>query len=159
MTMTQKRTQDKMNFIKERQDRGMSKDQIRQECMIYFSCGRDAFHDAFNLLNFGTNRIRNLNRTVLINSNVEKVSRIDRLVGECYFCGSKTYLIQHHISYVPEILVTLDKSCHGKIHAIMDVQQNQIKKNNESMAAINHRLDLINKLLNAPDSGEKEEPQ
>ena len=35
-------------------------------------------------------------------------------INECNFCGSKENLLFHHVSYDPEIIQVLCKSCHIK---------------------------------------------
>lgn len=39
---------------------------------------------------------------------------------QCVICGSTENLVHHHISYNPEEIVFLCRSCHGKVHASPD---------------------------------------
>jgi len=51
--------------------------------------------------------------------------------GKCYFCPNKNNLIEHHISYAPEVVSVLCKGCHAQIHKIMKIQHEcEIKKVN-----------------------------
>jgi len=42
----------------------------------------------------------------------------------CYFCNTVSELVGHHITYYPENLVTVCKTCHLKIHHLMKIQHN-----------------------------------
>lgn len=51
--------------------------------------------------------------------------------GKCYFCENNA--IEHHISYTPEIVVYLCKKCHGKLHIIIKVYHDIIKKKDNGL--------------------------
>lgn len=61
--------------------------------------------------------------------------------GKCYFC-EKDKVIEHHISYAPEIVVYLCKKCHGKLHILIKKYQEIIKKIDKGRREIN-----VNKLI------------
>ncbi len=50
-------------------------------------------------------------------------------VGEdiCVKCGSQKYCVKHHVTYVPEFIIPLCRSCHMKIHAYPKEHPNFIK--------------------------------
>lgn len=37
-------------------------------------------------------------------------------MASCAACGGKEYLQEHHLSYEPEVTVTLCSDCHSKVH-------------------------------------------
>jgi hypothetical protein len=41
------------------------------------------------------------------------------LSNQCYFCKDKEKLVDHHVSYDPEILVRLCDPCHKKLHRLL----------------------------------------
>jgi len=71
-------------------------------------------------LNSGTNKKGRMN--------VEKCfSKIE----ECYFCKNKD-IVEHHISYFPEKIIYICKSCHLKLHHIIkEYHKNEIKRSEE----------------------------
>lgn len=48
-----------------------------------------------------------------------------KIDGNCYFCKDKK-VIQHHISYAPEIIVLLCRNCHSKLHLLIKEYHNII---------------------------------
>jgi hypothetical protein len=46
----------------------------------------------------------------------------------CVICGSTENLVSHHISYEPEIIETLCKSCHREIHCHTSIPRNPVTK-------------------------------
>lgn len=36
--------------------------------------------------------------------------------GNCYICKKEMKLIEHHISYLPQIVIRVCQGCHNKIH-------------------------------------------
>jgi len=66
----------------------------------------------------------------------------------CYFCKSNKFLIAHHISYLPEIIIYLCKSCHRRIHFVLkEYHQSQIMLN-EKMKKISLGINSLNEVLN-----------
>lgn len=49
----------------------------------------------------------------------KRVSRAQKERDKCYFCGKKSKM-SHHVSYVPERKITLCRSCHGKLHSVVE---------------------------------------
>lgn len=48
---------------------------------------------------------------------------------DCYFCKNNK-IIMHHMSYSPEVLIYLCKSCHNKLHFLVQEYHKQIKERN-----------------------------
>jgi hypothetical protein len=49
--------------------------------------------------------------------------------GYCYFCLKNNNLIEHHLSYNPEVLISLCQQCHSKLHfLIKDYHNNNLEK-------------------------------
>jgi len=46
---------------------------------------------------------------------------------KCYFCGEPK-IVKHHISYTPEKIIYLCRSCHSKLHFVIDKYHQEIVK-------------------------------
>jgi len=68
-------------------------------------------------------------------------------IGEenCYFCGTNKELVEHHISYNPQIVVTLCHSCHSKFHYIFKKYHEIILKKDITLYRISQHLKKIKK--------------
>ena len=65
---------------------------------------------------------------------------------DCFFCGSNE-TEEHHISYNPQRISNLCKSCHSKIHLLMVEYHTQIKEKDERIKTIFSLLKEINSLV------------
>ena len=66
---------------------------------------------------------------------------ISTILYYCYFCDSGDNLVEHHITYSPEVTVTLCKSCHNKIHFVMKQQQEVEKQRLKSFTELEKWVD------------------
>lgn len=75
----------------------------------------------------------------------QKVYKINS--KQCYFCGNKKDNIFHHVSYNPEVVVRLCRSCHGKIHFLQKKDHEANIKKDSYIKKVHDSLEDLNKIL------------
>lgn len=65
--------------------------------------------------------------------------------NKCYFCPSKKKLLEHHISYNPEIIALVCYSCHTKIHNILKIQHNLEKTRARYISNLDKKIQDLQK--------------
>jgi len=73
--------------------------------------------------------------------------------GRCYFCKDKKNNINHHLSYNPEIIVILCKSCHNRIHILLRKNHEVNLKKDSYIKQVHDSLENLNKILFSKKSG------
>lgn len=67
--------------------------------------------------------------------------------GNCYFCNDDK-IIEHHISYTPEIAVYLCKKCHSKFHILINEYHHIIKKKDNGKREITMKKLILSDDIN-----------
>jgi hypothetical protein len=61
----------------------------------------------------------------------------------CYFCGTGKGLLQHHISYYPQVLCSLCGKCHSKIHEVQEEYHKAGVEKDKQIKRLNAALNTI----------------
>lgn len=75
------------------------------------------------------------------------IKPVTHIKTECYFCLNKENLVGHHISYNPEHIITLCRSCHNKIHFVLRQQHETELQRSEAFVRYEAKIKQIKRIL------------
>ena len=123
----------------------MSKNDCRKLCMETWGWKQDIFYDTWNTMSTGKPNTKKINREYLIRKTQEKKYWNNN--RQCYFCPENKDLLEHHVSYIPEILIYLCKKCHHKHHLIIQEYHKLNIVKDKVIANLTDKLTKIMSLL------------
>ena len=138
----QKKTHDRIIWMKKEIAAGTPRSVIRAKFLEKFRVHVTNFYDIYSLAFSGEMTARMAKPA---KNRKQKASHIGSK-NKCYFGGGGE-LLEHHISYEPEITVTLSRTNHAKLHALVKEYHSQILKKDEDIRRFKTKLDNIKRII------------